>query len=221
MSETKSPTPPLPKRAKPITLAEAKRIIPDIKKFRLKPREIRFIGEYLANGGNGSAAYRAVYRCASKHSGHYAAKLLAKENVSRGIQAMIDIFLAEKKMEFTRKIINVLYCQAFYDPAMFITPKGAPAFDTWDKVPDDWRVCVEGIETKRFGKDADVAETAVKLVNRKDAMDRLARFLTLYKEEPQEVHVHMPKEKEEQLNKIFAGFVPAGLKRASNNDVTD
>lgn len=102
----------------------------------------------------------------------------ARELMKRGyIQEAIDrinrVIEAELKQNLPTGLLQQLIIQATYSPSMFILASGEPKFKSWDEIPSEYQCCVEGIETKAYGKDAKVMKTTLKLVDR----DRARKIL--------------------------------------------
>lgn len=199
---------PNPKKAKDrIKVPEAKQLIPGYKKYGLRLKELKFVAEYITNGFNAVQAYiNSGYKAKNyRNCGILGSKMFERPGVIQAVQDHIDRWMAEKKIELNEKIIDVLYCQAFYDPAMFITPRGKPRFENWEEIPEKWRCCIEGITTKAYGKDALVQLTEISLVSRERSLERLAKFLTIFKIDETDVPVRLSKDTEERLSALFNG----------------
>jgi hypothetical protein len=166
---------------------------------RVHPKIIAFCWYYVHNGNNKSDAYRRAY-CSNfnpktrKMECEY--KDESKEEITRRnficATNAYDLFM----LPYVRKIVNrierrymkeikkylpqsmleQLVIQATYDPSMFFTPEGKVAFDDWEAIPAKYRCCVEGIEQKAYGKDADVTITTIKLVDREKARKYLLKM---------------------------------------------
>jgi hypothetical protein len=166
----------------PRTTPECKDIVPWYKEIALNVQELQFVAEYVSNGRDAAAAYKFTHYVKTQHPASIAAKAnsyLAQPKIQAAIRRYVDDYLSTKKNELDEKITKVLMEQAFYDPADFIDTEGAPKFKSWDEVPVDKRCCVESIETKAYGKDADRTFTTLKLANRNAAIKQITEFLAL------------------------------------------
>ena len=110
------------------------------------------------------------------------------------IQESLQILVAEiertMNTELPMTLFERLEIQATYDPSMFINPDGSIAFKSWDDIPPKFRCCVEGAETKFYGKDAIVDVQVLKLVDRKWAMKELMKMFP-NKFSPERIqHIH-------------------------------
>ena len=150
----------------------------------LSLKEIRFTAEYITNGFNaGKAWFYAVDNKSTKQSTCYTkgCLLLKKEKIKKIIALFMQDFLEEKKGKLERQLVGRLTKMAFYDPSMFITPEGEPAFKDWEQIPEDYRCCVDGIKKSIHRlKDACDRETIeITLIDRKWAMKELLNYLSL------------------------------------------
>ena len=83
--------------------------------------------------------------------------------------------LRQVKLTIPKSLMNQLVVQATYDPSMFFNPDGSVAFNEWDEIPEEYRCCVEGIETKAYGRDGTTLLTTIKLVDREKARKYLLK----------------------------------------------
>lgn len=184
-----------------------KALFKEIKALKLKPKHILFISYYINNGLNASQAYREAGFGSKKQSTAAVAvgahKLITQANIKAAIRLMMDAWLDAQKLKLDRQIIDVLTKRAFYDPKMFIKDDGSPAFEKLEDLPEEWRCVIDGIETKCFGKDADVVKTVVKLANREVSMDKLSKYIILFKEQPQSLSLGLTDEAVNKLEGVF------------------
>lgn len=156
--------------------------LPNFHESGMTIQEAMFAIEYASNGFNAAAAYRQQYdkRLSDGRAEVRAQTLLRNDAVRQAVVDVVTLWINEKRLRLEREVIASLYAQAFYDPAMFVTPDGCVAFDAWEDIPAEWRCCVEGIEQRR--DKAGVPYTTIKLVDRKWALDRLSRLVALAEE---------------------------------------
>lgn len=176
------------------------------KELKISPKYIMFVAEYVTNGFNATEAYmKSIARKGSKRESCSCkgVEVVKNSNVQKAIRIVIDAWLNEKKTKLDKMIIDSLYREAFYDASMFITGTGAPAFDKLEDIPEEWRRCIVGIETRSYGKDANRSHTIVKLADRSKARIELAKYIELYKEAS--VSLSMTDETVEKLGKVFRG----------------
>lgn len=153
--------------------------IPDI-----SLKEIRFVAEYISNGFNaGKAFFHAVSNKMEKTGTAYnqGCAYAKRDSVKAAIALFMSDWLEEKKLKLERELIGRLSTMAFYDPSMFITPQGDPAFTDWEEIPKEYRCCIDGIKKNVHRlKDAyDVTTIEITLVDRKWAMKELLSYLKL------------------------------------------
>lgn len=157
-----------------------------VRKPSLKQRTYAWY--YCYNNGNKSDAYRRAYY-SSFHKGR--GKLIPDDDLNTNtitqggsdsyrrpyISEMIRLIRADIehkiKDDIPQTLLEQLQIQATYDPAMFIKADGAPAFSDWEEIPPAYRCCVEGINSTRYGKNGNICETTIKLVNRAAARKEL------------------------------------------------
>lgn len=145
-----------------------------------------FIYEYFASGFQLRNAWRKVYGPSSEESGMTEAKArfsLGQPHIAKALKLIIDIFMAERKVSLVPRLLAVLESQAFYDPLDFIDARGELKVPLEDLTYAQ-RLCIEGIDTKFYGKDADREVSTVKLVNRNNALDKLIKYAGLLAEIP-------------------------------------
>lgn len=182
-----SPEPtPKPKGGRPtaaqVLTQQILQFLPDFHDTKLTIQEALFAIEYASNGFDGHAAYAKHFdkRLSRGKAEVRAHALLRRDEVRAAVVAVVTLWINEKKLRLEREVIHVLYCQAFYDPAMFINPDGSLAFANWKEIDPEWRVCIEGIEAKRDQKGNEYI--VIKLVDRKWALDKLSRLLSIAEE---------------------------------------
>jgi hypothetical protein len=189
---------------------DIREVIPNFRELGMTLQEARFAAEYLTNGLNGTQAYKSAISstCQDSTAASKGTMYLKREGVRMAISQFMSAWLGERKEKLEQKIIGVLWAQAFYDPADFYKPTGEPAFVSWDEIPAELRVCVESIETKQYGQQAEVSRTVMKLVKRDTALERLARYIALFSAEEVNHNLNLTAEAEKKLNDIFNAGLP-------------
>lgn len=193
---------------KPISLPQARRIIPNWRHLKLEAKYLKFAAEWLMNGHNATEAYvRHVARPGTKRDCACvdASRALARAEVQQAIKAVLEESIGKMKADLEDKILNTLWRRAFYDPAQFLTTDGEPKFNHLEDVPEEWRCCIESIESQYFGKDADQKVIKVKLADRDKAMDRLAKYIDLFRERDAK-KIDLGKESLDALTSMVRGF---------------
>lgn len=199
------------------------KIVPQLESYpewrMCSEKERVFVYEIFTSGFDEVASYRKVYHPALEMANGlveaHARLVLSRSAVSKSLKMLVDLFIAERKISYVPRILAVLESQAFYDPADFFTGEGDLKCPLEDLTYLQ-RVCIEGIDTKFYGKDANRAVTTVKLVNRFQALDKLIKYVGLLQEAPtitqnitqtgniQNVHpTALPKETQLRLEAIF------------------
>lgn len=89
--------------------------------------------------------------------------------MNEAVKLIREKWEASIKVDIPQTLLEQLKIQCTYDPSIFINVDGSPKFKTWDEIPEEYRCCVEGIESKYHGRNADVKTTIIKLVDRDKA----------------------------------------------------
>lgn len=186
-----------------------KEVLKKLQDLKLKPKEILFIALYVSNNFKGTQAYIDATKVKGKERSYgamavRASVLLGKDRVKAGVRLILDVLLGEKKVNLDKKIIETLEKRAFYDPQMFFRADGTPAFDNWEAIPEEWRCVVDSLERKYYGKDASTSVIVMKLADKDVALDRLSKYITLYKDST-EVEHKMSDETIKKLQEVFRG----------------
>ncbi len=188
---------------------------------KLNPKYIMFVANYITNGFNGTEAYmKSVARKGTKPGGvtQDVNRLLENPSIKQAIQIVIDEWLGEKKLKLEKQIIETLTARAFYDINMFIHQDGSPKFSKIEDVPEQWRCVIDGIESKAYGKDANVVKIVLKLADRERAIEKLSKYIELYKESEKQ-ELLMTDETAKRLASIFRpstqSQIPDSVKESS------
>ena len=96
--------------------------------------------------------------------------------IQQAIHAIREHHINNVKVDLPQTFIEQLTIQSTYDPSMFIDVDGEAKFQDWEEIPFEYRCCVEGIEKKYYGKDADRKVVILKLVDRSKARRELYQF---------------------------------------------
>lgn len=193
---------------KPVSLTQARKIVPNWRHLKIQARYLKFAAEWLLNGHNATDAY--MRHCAAPGTMRSSAtveasRVLARTEVQQAIKFVLEESIGKIKADLEDKILNTLWRRAFYDPAQFLTTDGEPKFNHLEDVPEEWRCCIEGIESQYFGKDADQKVIKIKLADRDKAMDRLAKYIDLFRERDAK-KIDLGKESLDALTSMVRGF---------------
>ncbi len=188
--------------------AELNLLIPNFKKIPLTNGEARFVHAYMQNGRNAINAYRdSLARPNARENALKAGagKMLRSPDIQEGIKRYTTKIIDERKDVLEFSILDVLWNQAFYDPAELMATNGAPKFQEWDEVPIGLRWCVEGIETKvQFNRDGDRVDTThIKLANRKEALRELANYVGMMNNASANLNMSISGDTQMMLQAIF------------------
>jgi len=173
---------------------------------QLNINQIRFIYNYLINGMNATQAYKdAGYKPTTDNTAAVKGyELVRNGKITPIIQAYVKEWILVQKNDVHKRILDVLYAQAFYDPSIFIKPDGSPKFTRWSQIPEQYRVCVKGIETKAYGKDAHIQKTVIQLVDREKSLEKLTKYLELFNNaEKNAMELELSKESKKALQALY------------------
>ena len=171
-------------------------------KYKYSVREVRFVGRYLSNGLDGTRAYKEIYNTTNTRTAYtHSSRLLNSEKILGIIAQFLDEELSNIKKDIEYQIIKHLKVQAFYRPSMFYNLDGSQAVTTWEEIPEDYHCCVEAVGVRHVGERE---IPYIKLVDRRDAIETLAKYVQLFKEAEKTVH-GVSDEHMARLHKIFYG----------------
>lgn len=185
---------------------------------KLGPQTSLFIYTYFATGFDLMKAFTTAWpdvKGTIERPIHSEAQLvLGRSDVIKGLKSLVDYFLAERRIVLAPKILDVLEAQAFFDIGDLIDDDGE-LVKPLHEMTREQRLCIKGIETKFYGKNADVSQKVVTLVDRQQSLDKLARFIALFTiDQPgivpptnpnggNHLHVHLPQDRVGHLKGIF------------------
>ena len=163
----------------------AEALFPDWKKMGATIHEATFAAEYLLCNFNSSVAYsRATGALNAKFPGVMGSDMLRRPIVQQLIHDYTTAWLRGKAFELEHKVMETLEALAFYDVSQFLNPDGTPAFSSWDKIPAPLRRCIEGIEIKFYGRDANREVVNISLAKRSEALKSIAAYIAILKNGP-------------------------------------
>lgn len=167
------------------TLRTAADVFPDWKKLGASMDEVYFAAEYLLNGFNASEAARYVHPEASPNSwGSFGSQYLRRPIVQQLLNDYTSAWLRGKAFELEHNLMETLEALAFYDVSRFLNPDGTLAFKNWNELPEPLRRCVEGVEVKFFGANAQRQTVSLQLAKRADALKAIANYVAIMRNGP-------------------------------------
>ena len=186
---------------------------------KLGPQTSLFVYTYFATGFDLMKAFTSAWpevKGTIERPLHSEAQLvLGRNDVIKALKSLVDYFLAERRIVLAPKILDVLEAQAFFDIGDLIDDDGT-LVKPLHEMTREQRLCIKGIETKYYGKNADVSQKVVTLVDRQQSLDKLARFIALFTiDQPDNppppnpnnggnhLHVHLPQDRVGHLKGIF------------------
>lgn len=154
----------------------------------MTPKQERFVQEYLVDLNATQAAIRAGYSV--KTAGQIGVENLKKPEIQQAIQAE-RTRLAER-VEITQERVLAEYAKiAFFDPRDVFTEQGAiKPISEW---PPGAAAAISAFDVAEIGDDGDTIGMIkkLKLIDKKGALDSLARHLGMFVDK-QEVSVVQP-----------------------------
>lgn len=171
---------------------------------KLSIKYIQFVAIYLTNGLDGKDAYlKSIARKGTKEESARveAIRILQIPTVQEAVRDAFNDWLGEKKSKLEKQIIDNLCARAFYDPEIFYTPDGKVKFSSWEQIPKEYHCCVESMEVKYYGKDADKDVVVLRLADKSKAMKELSQYIELYK--PSEIGLRLTDDTVGKLKTIF------------------
>jgi len=162
--------------------AELKKITKYLDDLGLNNRQRRFAYFYVLNDFKGAdAARKAGYTYKGNKSEANIMTSIACQNKSKAnIREAINRIIDHKKRdvkEIEKRLHDLWWKRASYDISTFINEDGE--FKQLKQIPKAWRCCVDGIEKKVYGKDANVKVVVAKLADRDKAIDKLDRLINM------------------------------------------
>lgn len=219
-----TPKEPPKRRHRPVRMSsdEIKEALPDWKTTGASLAQARFAACYITNGFNATQAYidSVCHNATKSTASQKGSAWLRDVKVQACIQQYTTSWLAECRAKLEGELIRTYMAQAFYDPKKFFNPDGSLAFDNWDILPEDLRRCVESIETKFYGKDADASVTVIKMADRNKAMQALAQYISLMQGQNATLNLNVSPDTDVLLRSIFSKAKPVtGIKPKDPREV--
>jgi len=145
--------------------------------------EVYFAVEYLSNHFDHAQAYHAVFPDESRNRANICGQAyLRRPTVQKILADYTRAWLRGRVAFLEKEVMDTTLARALYDPAMFLNPDGSPAFTDWKEIPEAYRRCIEGIDVKFWGKDADKQTVSFTLANRSEALGQLMKLLSCIKQ---------------------------------------
>lgn len=164
-------------------------LFPDWKKIGATLREVHFAAEYLTNGFNAGKAWTVATGDVFKKI-HYqvaanrGSDMLRNVHVQQLISDYTTAWLRGKAYELEHNVLETLEAMAFSDISMFLNPDGSPKFKSWDEIPPTLRRCIDGMERKFYGRDANRSTLNITLAKRSDALKAIANYVAIMRNGP-------------------------------------
>lgn len=167
------------KKQPKMTLKAAKEmLLVGLKDLKLKPREIRFIAAFCLTWDPANAYKIAGFRWKNDNVAKSAGnRLLTRVDIAEAVQRYVNKAIEPYKDRLNLMLMEVWYRRAFYDISIFYDKNGSPK--DFDGIPKEWRVCIDGIEIKRYGKESDDNKIEWVLCSRTEALKEIRAVLEI------------------------------------------
>jgi hypothetical protein len=167
-----------------ITDVELKKITPYLDDIepKLTKKQRKFAYFYVMNNFNGTeACMNSGYRYKKNGDANAFYRVVAVENLNKlnikdAVQKIIQHAIKDKK-EIEKELFTLMWHRANYDIKTFQNEDGT--FKLLSEIPDEWRCCIDGVERKYYGKNADVCVVVSKLADRDKAIDKLDKYIKM------------------------------------------
>jgi len=166
----------------------------------LTPKQEKFAVEYVKNGGNASAAYKAAYPASRKWKENAVnvagSKMLARRKVSVRIEALRKA--AEKRNEISiDRVLKEITAIAFVDPSEIWDDEGN--MKPISEIPESARRAIVGLEKKVVTGQSSEETLKAKLADKNAALEKLMKHLGGYERDNKQkqaevIVVGVPKE---------------------------
>jgi hypothetical protein len=172
--------------------------------LNLSMKEYFFVATYCSNGFDHNAAaklagYGTQRKIRNGHGDAFSASyLLHREKIIKAIKLFIDAIINPIKAKLEYEILDAYYKRATYRVSDFIDNQGN--VKPLSQVPKEWLCCIDGVEKRFFGKDANRSVVTYSLPNRDTALQMLYKFVTGF--DPNTVDI--PDAVNEKLKNIFS-----------------
>ena len=110
--------------------------------------------------------------------------LLRSPVVQQLLYDYTSTWLRGKAFELEHNLMETLQALAFYDVSNFINPDGTPKFSKWEEIPVPLRRCIEGIEVRFFGAQANRQTINFTFAKRNEALKTIANYVAIMRNGP-------------------------------------
>lgn len=163
----------------------AEDLFPDWKKTGATIKEAAFAAEYLITKFNARQAMKNIDPALTESSAtSLGSTLLRSPVVQQLLYEYTSTWLRGKAFELEHNLIETLQALAFYDVSSFINPDGTPRFSKWEEIPVPLRRCIEGIEVRFFGAQANRQTVNFTFAKRNDALKTIASYVAIMRNGP-------------------------------------
>lgn len=167
-----------------MTVSLAKKIIGiDLSDLNLNARELKYVAAYCSNGFKSSeAARQAGYSSNRKEfSGAYASEMNRRPKIAEAVKRFVDSVLGPYKLKLEYEVLDVYYKRAFYTVDKFYATNAAGDTNLipLEQIPDEWKCCIDGVETRSTGGMNPILWNEYKLANRDTALQTLLKMVQL------------------------------------------
>jgi hypothetical protein len=171
--------------------------------------ELRFVGEYCANGYNAPKAYKNSHGEKDQSIARIKGLTLAgKPKVLTAIRRFTCSVLDPYKEVMEHQLLDFQKTRAFFDITDYYNEDGSAK--PLSEIPEDARKAIDGVKEQFFGKDANTRVVTYELGSRKPAMDYLVTLIKMSKEKDDTV----PRDLAAKMDAIFKAGATVGASAA-------
>ena len=167
------------------TRRTAEDLFPDWKKTGATIKEAAFAAEYLITKFNARQAMKNIDPTLTESSASsLGSGLLRSPVVQQLLYDYTSTWLRGKAFEMEHNLMETLQALAFYDVSNFLNPDGTPKFSKWEEIPVPLRRCIEGIEVRFFGAQANRQTINFTFAKRNEALKTIANYVAIMRNGP-------------------------------------
>lgn len=167
------------------TRRTAEDLFPDWRKSGATIKEAAFAAEYLITKFNARQAMKNIDPALTESSAtSIGSNLLRSPVVQQLLYEYTSAWLRGKAFELEHNLMETLQALAFYDVSIFINPDGTPRFSKWEEIPVPLRRCIEGIEVRFFGAQANRQTVNFIFAKRNEALKTIASYVAIMRNGP-------------------------------------
>lgn len=160
-------------------------LFPNWKESGATYKEAAFAAEYLVSHFNAKQAMRNLDPTLAESSlNSLGSDMLRRPVIQQLLYDYTSTWLRGKAFELEHNLMETLQALAFYDVSDFLNPDGTPRFSSWEEIPVPLRRCIEGIEVRFFGAQANRQTVNITFAKRNEALKTIAGYVAIMRNGP-------------------------------------